>query len=109
AKINMIEERISSKRVKLDDMNDTLEKLISKRQSILDKIETEEEKAKIEETKKGIQDKIRQEIKEKSAELAENEQVQKAAAQLGLLADKIKDGSKDAIEKLQDSVEDVKD
>ena len=108
AKINMIEERISSKRVKLDDMNDTLEKLNSKRQNILDKIESDEEKAKVEETKKGIQDKIKKEIKEKSAELAENEQVQKAAAQLGLMANKIKEGSKEVIEKLQDAVEDVK-
>lgn len=108
AKINMIEERISSKKLKLEDMNNTLKKLNDKREGILAKIASEEEKTKVEETKKGIEDKIRQEIKEKSAELADNEKLKKAAAQLGLIVDKVKGSAKEVLEDLQESVAEVK-
>jgi hypothetical protein len=85
AKINMIEERIASKRVKLEDMKDTLSKLNTKKEGILKKLEEQKEQQKIKEVKEELKDRIKSEIKEKTAELIDNEEVKKAAEKLGLL------------------------
>ncbi len=107
AKINMIQERISSKNIKLDDMRETLAKLNSKREGILKKIEEQKEQQKIKEVKEELKDKIKSEIKEKTAELIDNEEVKKAAEKLGLLSNAVEQAVEDTLEKVKDVVEKV--
>jgi hypothetical protein len=104
AKINMIEERIASKKVKLEDMKDTLSKLNTKKVGILKKMEEQREQQKIKEVKEELKDRIKTEIKEKTAELIDNEEVKKAAEKLGLI-DKAVEETVEQAREVADEVE----
>lgn len=88
AKLSMLEERISSKQAKYDDMEKTLAQLKKR----AEKLEKKAEEEKIEAERKKIEAEVRQristEIKEKNEEISQDPQVRKAAEMVNEPADK---------------------
>ena len=75
AKLSMLEERIHSKEIKLEDMFKTEKQLTSRLSSLKEKARREEEEQKVKE-------RIAKEIQEKQAKLEHDPKVQAAAAQI---------------------------
>ncbi len=102
AKTKMIEERISSKEAKLDEMRKTKADLERRVHSLEQKEKSKREREKVEEVKEEIKAKIAQQIKEAEESRAQDESIQKAAQSIAATRDKV-------VEELEEGFEDVVD
>lgn len=113
AKIMMIEEKIKSKRDKVEDMNKTKLELEQKMEKELKKIEKAEKKERLEEAKETVKQKIASEIEEQTKNMDEmSEKLEKAASDLKQsepqsVVEKVKEKVEDTAQKIVDSVESI--